>query len=251
MTKYTRMPKTYKKELNILQQDEQIIILDKPAGLLTLPDRYDTTLPNIYHMLVQKYTQIYPVHRLDKWTSGLLLFAKDKESHKVLNQDFAQRKVIKKYTAIVQGGRVPDHCTIDQPIRNKPGKVGIMEVHPDGKPSITECKTIQHFGPFSLIELQIYSGRQHQIRVHLQFTGYPLMVDAIYSPSKAFYLSSIKKKYKNSKGRTERPLLARSSLHAHQLQFVHPITRKSIVARADLPKDMAATIYQLNKIYPL
>ncbi len=241
------MTKRRDRRYEIIYEDVDLLVVDKVAGLLTLPDRYDQSLVSLYQLLRHRYGTIYPVHRLDKWTSGLLLFAKNAQMHRKLNALFLENTIKKTYLAIIFGHIKAEGITVKKAIRTKPGKRHIMEVHPDGKLAITHIRSLENYDRYSLVEVQISTGRQHQIRVHLQHIGHPLMVDSKYSPEKAFYLSSIKKKYRISKNDTERPLLARTALHAHLLQFVHPTTRESLEYRSSLPKDLSAVLYQLRK----
>ena len=170
----------------ILLEDSALVVLNKPAGVLTIPDRYHTELPNLKGFLERKFGKIFPIHRLDKETSGVILFAKDPDTHKFLNTQFQNRSVSKKYLALVDGIMEPEQGVIDRPIA--PSKrPGLMTVHPKGKPAHTEYRVLEKFGRFSLVELEIKTGRTHQIRVHLQAKGYPLAVDSVYGKRDAIF----------------------------------------------------------------
>ena len=235
-------------KFNILLEDEDLILVDKPAGLLSIPDRYQPDKPNLYHLLHQKREQIFTVHRLDKDTSGLICFAKNETAHKVLSHQFEERTIIKRYIAIVDGRVNKEEDTIDKPIGKDPSKAGRMIISKKGKPSLTQYKVLERFKGFSLIEAKILTGRTHQIRVHFASIGHPLAIDPIYGQRKQFYLSEIKRrKYRIGKDQEERPLVKRQPLHALALEFNHPTKLKEVSIQAELPKDIKAMVNQLRK----
>lgn len=236
-----------KKDYTVLFEDEHLIIVDKRSGLLTIPDRYRTDIPNLYNILQTTYEEVYVVHRLDKGTSGIICFAKTKEAHRLLSLQFQERIPLKRYHAIVQGVPFESEGVIDAGL--SPNKEGGMRVDiKRGKPSVTEYKVLDSYGQFALIEATILTGRTHQIRIHLKHLGHPLAVDPLYANKEELYLSEIKRKKFNLKKHTdERPLLTRVPLHAHYLSFEHPITQKAIEIECVYPKDMRAILNQLNK----
>lgn len=238
-----------KNNIEIIFEDEYMIAVNKEPGVLTLPDRFNPNLPNLVSFLKAKHPDVIPVHRIDKFTSGINLFAKNAESHKALSQIFESRDIEKYYTAIVDGCPSPESGRIDVPLAESTTTRGKMLVHKRGKPSITDYKIIKNFKSFSQIYIRIHTGRMHQIRVHMQYLGNPLIVDALYGNRQAFFLSEIKnKKFKLSKFEdNERPLLTRQPLHAQKLIFVHPITEQKIEISAPIPKDMQAVISQMEK----
>lgn len=236
-----------KKQYNVVFEDEHLIIVEKPSGLLTIPDRYIPEIPNLYSILVKDYGSMFIVHRLDKGTSGLICFAKTAEAHRLLSLQFEAREPLKRYLAIVQGTPFEKEGLID--VGLSPNKEGGMHVDVKrGKPSITAYKVLESFDNFSLVEATILTGRMHQIRVHLKHLGYPLAVDPLYTKKETLFLSEIKhKKFNLKKEEDELPLLSRVPLHAYHLSFVHPITKEAISIDSDLPKDMQATLNQLRK----
>lgn len=238
-----------KKDYTIIHEDEHLIIVNKRSGLLTIPDRYRTDIPNLYHQLQNEYGEIYTVHRLDKGTSGLIVFAKTKEVHRLLSLQFEARKPLKRYHAIVKGVPFEKEGVID--VGLSPNKEGGMHIDiKRGKPSITEYRVVEDFVQFSLIEAVILTGRTHQIRIHFKHLGHPLAVDALYGNKEALFLSEIKRKRFNLKKNTdEQPLLVRVPLHAHALSFQHPITEETISVECKAPKDMRAVLNQLRKWY--
>ena len=236
------------KKPQLLHHDQDLLIVSKPPFYLSLPDRFDATKPNLLSFLKNAYGDVFPVHRLDKETSGVICFARNEQAHKALNQQFQDRTVQKKYWVLLDGIVHPTEGNIEKPIAPHPAKSGKMMVSNKGKASLTHYRVIEQFRHFALVEADIKTGRTHQIRVHFESLGYPLMVDKLYGIRPAFFLSQIKrKKYKLSKDQEERPLLTRSSLHAHQLTITHPTTKESITFTASLPKDFHAVLKQLQK----
>jgi len=237
-----------KQKATIIHEDEAMVIVNKPPFFLTIPDRYAPEKPNLYHFLQKKYGQIFVVHRLDKETSGILVFAKTEEAHKGLSQQFSKRTADKYYYTLVEGRMHLEEGVIDKAIAPSPTQQGRMIVHTSGKASLTHYKVIEYFENFTLVEANIKTGRTHQIRVHFEAMGYPLAVDPIYSRRQAFFLSEIKKRrYKSNKNEEERPLISRSILHAQRLSIDHPTRQERMEFTADLPKDFSAVIKQLRK----
>ncbi len=237
-------------KIPILFQDDHLIVVDKPADVLTVPDRHDPDLPNLKQLLGDKYGTIIPVHRLDKPTTGLLVFARNPEAHRGLSMQFEAREVEKVYLALVDGVPDPEEGEIDEPIAPHPSKVGRMLVtNRGGKIARTDYKVMEKMGNFSLVGVQIFTGRTHQIRVHLAYLGYPLIVDPFYGKRTEFMLSEIKgRRYNKGKHEVERPLLSRVPLHASRLGFKHPITEEWMPFEVEMPKDMRAMINQLGKL---
>ena len=229
----------------IIFSHPQYVVVNKPARLLSVPDRYDSSIPNLQHILQKQYGKIYPVHRLDRSTSGLLLFALDASFFRYISRLFETRQIEKKYLAIVQGVPSIEEGTIDAPILSLPGKNKVV-VHARGKASVSRYRLLEVFQTFSLLEVSIESGRTHQIRVHLQSIGHPLLVDPVYGGQQSFFLSEVKPKYRGDKSE-ERPLLIRTPLHAHHLSF-RDEKGEMMSFEAAAPKDMKATLQQFRKL---
>ena len=233
--------------LTIIYENDSLVAINKPAGMLTIPDRHDESITSLYKKLQASYEKIFIVHRLDKDTSGLILFAKDDITHKYLSQLFEQRGVEKYYLAIVQGQLQNKSGTVDEPIMDHPVLKGIMMVNKKGKPSVTGYEVVEEYGIYSLVKFRLHTGRTHQIRVHMKHLGHPIVCDELYGNGKPVLLSSFKKKYKLSQhDETERPLLNRLALHSSELIFSMPDGLKHDLV-AELPKDMKAVMQQLKK----
>ncbi|MEM1322677.1 MAG: RluA family pseudouridine synthase [Bacteroidota bacterium] len=236
-----------KNKPTIIFEDDHLVVLNKPAGTLTIPDRYAREIPNLLGWLNHRYGKVFTIHRLDRETSGIVCFAKTEAAHRHLSRQFEQRTVDKYYTVLVEGQVHSETGIIDKPIAPNPQKQGRMMISAKGKPSLTHYQLLEHFKHFSLLEANIKTGRTHQIRIHFEAIGYPLAIDAVYGRRDAFLLSMVKKKYKTSKDAEERPLMSRTSLHARRLAFDHPDNQERINLEAQLPKDFSAVLKQLRK----
>lgn len=233
---------------DILLETEDYLVVNKPAGILSIPDRFHADKPNVYDWLQSRYDRIFTVHRLDKDTSGVLLFAKTAEAHKALNEQFEIGRVGKIYTAVVQGRPVPEEGSIDAPISADPERAGKMRVFRKGKPSLTLYRVTEYFRSFSLVRLELKTGRTHQIRVHLRHLGFPLAVDPLYGTRTALYIEDIKKNKLRPRFEEDRvPLIERCSLHAAELTFTDPSTGHRVTVEASVPKDLRALLNQLRK----
>jgi 23S rRNA pseudouridine955/2504/2580 synthase/23S rRNA pseudouridine1911/1915/1917 synthase len=235
-------------KLEILFEDDDIIIINKPSGLLVIPDRFDPTLPSLNKILeARQKERVWVAHRLDKDTSGVICFAKNEAAHKYLSMIFQERDVNKYYAGLVTGIVVPAEARIENMIAEHPAVHGKMIVAKMGKISVTDYRVSEQWPLFALMQFQIHTGRTHQIRVHMQSIGHPIVCDELYGDGKPFYVSSIKRRYNQAKHEEEeRPLLNRLALHAYRLEFEKE-DGTLITADAPLPKDMAATVNQLNK----
>ncbi len=213
---------------------------------MSIPDR-EQTQTSLKDILLEKYGAIYTVHRLDRDTSGIIIFAKTEAAHKYFSQLFEGREIEKYYMGLVHGIPSPNKGTIDAPIAEHGVQKGFYIVHQRGKPSVTDYEVIEENKTFSLVQFQLHTGRTHQIRVHCKNIGHPLACDELYGDGKPVLLSSIKKKYKLSKhNEEERPMLNRLALHSYRLKFTDE-DGKIIDLKAELPKDIRALLKQLQK----
>jgi 23S rRNA pseudouridine955/2504/2580 synthase/23S rRNA pseudouridine1911/1915/1917 synthase len=187
------------------------------------------------------------VHRLDRDTSGIVVFAKTDVAHKQLSQAFEGRDVAKFYLGLVMGLPAAPSGTIDIGIIEHPVRRGLMVTNKKGKVSITDYEVLENYRFFSWVQFQIHTGRTHQIRVHMKHIGHPIVCDPLYGDGKPVLLSSIKKKAFNlaKNEEAERPLLARLALHSWKLQFT--LNGNTHNLEAPLPKDLKAVLQQLQK----
>jgi 23S rRNA pseudouridine955/2504/2580 synthase/23S rRNA pseudouridine1911/1915/1917 synthase len=184
------------------------------------------------------------VHRLDRETSGIILFAKSEDAHRKLSMDFEHRRVDKYYYCLVDGRWGKDQ-TVDMGIESHASKKR-MKVSPKGKSAISHFKLLEKFDKWSLLEVQIETGRTHQIRVHAQHLGYPIVADPLYNTGTPLTIHQIKKNSNKSKGEVV-PLISRTALHAERVSLIHPITDETLSLAAPLPKDFRAALNQLRK----
>jgi RluA family pseudouridine synthase len=240
--------------LDILYEDENLIAVNKPAGLLVTPDRWDPSIPTIQDMLRQYirrqvgggHPNIRVVHRLDKDTSGVTVLAKNVKTQTFLSRQFEKGEVTKTYYAIVKGVIKKDDGVITLDLEDSPKKPGAMVVTKKGKKSITVYKVLERFKNSTLVEVHPLTGRTHQVRVHLMAIGYPLLFDPVYGDATPVYLSDLKKDYKEKKER-EKPLLSRLTLHAYRLSIREPEESKTLVLEAPLAEDLARTLKYFRK----
>ena len=232
-----------------LYEDDDLIIVNKPARVLSIQDRFDANLPSIRTMLQAELGQpVFVVHRIDRETSGVIMFAKHEAAHRYLSGLFERHEVGKFYAGLVLGTPSPESGRIEAPIAEHSVIKGKMTISRTGKASVTDYRVVESWPLHALLQWQIHTGRTHQIRVHMQSIGHPIVCDELYGDAQPFLLSSIKRKYNLGKGQeTERPLLSRLALHAYRLNFAGP-NGNEISAEAPLPKDIAACISQLRKL---
>lgn len=233
-------------EEHIIEEDENLVAINKPSGLLTIPDRKGKEI-SLKQILRNKFGEIFTVHRLDKETSGIVVFAKTEAAHKELSQLFEARETIKIYNGLVLGSPFQKSGVINEPIAEHPSKKNLMTVYKKGKESFTEYEVLERFKLYSWMQFRILTGRTHQIRVHMKHLGHPVVCDELYGDGKPVFISSIKKKnFKISKDEeAERPALSRLALHSSQLKF--QLFDKNYELHAELPKDLRALLQQLHK----
>jgi 23S rRNA pseudouridine1911/1915/1917 synthase len=229
----------------ILIENNDFIALNKPAGLLSVPDRTQSA-PSLKDLLAEKYSGTFTVHRLDRETSGVILYAKTAEAHQWLSVFFQERQVEKTYFGIVWGVPPSISGTIELPMQEHPAKNGTMIVHRKGKAASTGFEVLENFGKYSFLKFDLHTGRTHQIRVHMKETGHPILCDPLYGDGKPVFVSSLKRNYKHSGFEDEQPILARLALHAGRLSFTDP-QGKLFTLEAELPKDMRALLNQMRK----
>ena len=231
---------------HILFQDDNFIALNKPSGLLTIPDR-EGKEPSLKTLLQAQFDEVFTVHRLDRDTSGVVVFALNEEMHRHLSQQFESRETRKIYNGLVLGKPVQADGVINEPIAEHPTRKGYMTVWRKGKESITEYAVLDNFRYFSWMQFRILTGRTHQIRVHMKHLGHPIVCDPLYGDGKPVFISQIKRDYKLSQALDEeRPILSRLALHAASLTFKNR-NGEEVNLEAPLPKDLRATLNQLSR----
>lgn len=246
-------------EIPVLFEDEHLLALDKPAGLLTSPDRYDPDRPNLMKLLhagvaqqkpwaaERQLTYLANAHRLDFETSGIILLAKNKPALVVLANLFGSEKPLKRYLALAWGNPPAKHFDVDAKLSPHPVRVGQMRVDEKaGKRSRTEFEVLEQFSDWSLLRCTPLTGRMHQIRIHLKHAGFPIVADELYG-GKKLWLSRLKRDYRLKPGREERPLISRVALHAEELTVTHPVTNEPVHIQSEWPKDIRVAVKYLRQ----
>jgi 23S rRNA pseudouridine1911/1915/1917 synthase len=241
-----------RKTIGILHQDDQIFVIDKPAGLLSAPERDgsgETILTQLTHQVsLDPKEQLRLVHRLDRDTSGVMIVARTREAQSHLTTQFMERTINKTYLAIVRGCPEEVSGQIHAPIAEKKAGQPRVQIHMSrGRPAATHWTLVERFVGFALLRCKPLTGRQHQIRIHMQLAGMPLAVDELYGSSEGILLSSFKANYKPNRNEEERPLISRLTLHAESIDFDHPSTGQRMRFEAPPPKDFRATLNQLRR----
>lgn len=240
---------------SIVYNDDFLLAVNKSSGLLVAQDRYDLEAPRLDSLLNDEFGKLWALHRIDKDTSGLVIYAKTSEAHRHLSLQFQNREVKKKYLALVYGRPLWDEKFVDAALLIDGDDRHRTIVHKKlGKKSQTKFVVKGSFASFSWIEAEPITGRTHQIRAHLLDLGFSILCDPLYGGNqRAFYLSDVKRSYKGDRFE-ERPLLSRLALHALSLEVEHPHTGESLLLEAPLAKDMDIVrkqAYKLFKVDPL
>jgi RluA family pseudouridine synthase len=214
--------------MKIIYEDKYLIVVDKPAGLSVLPDGWEKDSQYLVKMLEEQYGKIFIVHRLDKITSGVMVFARDAETHRALNIQFENHEAQKTYHAIVEGNPKWEEKVARHPLRANVGhKHRTMVDDKNGKPSETRFRVIKRYQDSALIEAKPMTGRTHQIRVHMYALGHPLVGDTLYGAQETYEIT--------------RPML-----HAQSLSFLHPATNERMKFSAPHPADLEKALERLN-----
>jgi 23S rRNA pseudouridine955/2504/2580 synthase/23S rRNA pseudouridine1911/1915/1917 synthase len=234
----------------VLFESESALVIDKTAGLPTVPDRSGRER-SVHGLLpeLRPGADLRIVHRLDRDTSGCLLLAKGVEAARHFDLAFREARVHKTYVALVHGASARAEFAIDAwlgPDRRRPGRVvAAARRRPGFRAAHTDVRCRETFTDFALFELRPATGRGHQLRVHLQSAGHPIVGDAAYG-GEPLLLSRLKPGYKQRRGVAERPLLARMFLHAERLEFTD-VDGKAVAVEAPLPQDLSVALNQLQR----
>ncbi|OJG13259.1 RluA family pseudouridine synthase [Enterococcus asini] len=222
--------------LEIVYEDEDVAVVNKPQGMVVHPSagHPNGTLVNALLFHMQNLSSINDVirpgivHRIDKDTSGLLMIAKNDFAHESLAKQLKEKTSLRKYVALVHGVIPHEKGVIDAPIGRSKTDRKMQAVIEEGKPAVTHFQVLERFADFTLVELQLETGRTHQIRVHMKYIGYPLAGDPVYGPKKTL----------PGKGQF---------LHAQVLGFEHPRTGEFLTFTAPLPEVFQKTLEKLRK----
>ena len=225
--------------LSVLHQDQHVIVVDKPAGLLSVPSApglhdEDTALGRVQdyaRRLSPRSGYAERVHRLDRDTSGALAFALSPEARAGLIRTFHDHRIERTYLAVVAGAPRHEQGTVDAPLREEwtSGRRGVAHADEPSRPALTRWRVRERFAGFALLEVTLETGRQHQIRAHLAHVGLPVLGDAVYG----------------------RPvpdrLVRRPMLHAWRLAFAHPVTGERVAVESPLPQDVVRVLARLRR----
>lgn len=223
--------------LDIIYEDDDVVVLNKARGMVVhpAPGNYTGTLVNalLYHCsnLSGINSAIRPgiVHRLDKDTSGIMIVAKNDAAHISLSQQIQSKTAVRTYLAVVRGNIKTDSGTIATQIaRDKNDRKKMAVVKEGGREAITDYEVLERFGKYTVVRCKLRTGRTHQIRVHMEYLGYPLVGDPKYSPMKTPFA------------------IKGQALHSHTLEFTHPRTGERMKFEAPLPEDMHKIITRLH-----
>ncbi len=197
--------------IGVVYEDDYFLILDKPAGLLSVagPDRHSRNLTDILNLELKNSVsyRLHPCHRLDKETSGLIIYAKGKSAQKKMMQLFKEKAVKKTYIAFLQGKLAHNQGKINSPI--------------DGHSAVTQYSIVQAEGEFSVAEVFALTGRKNQVRIHFKSIGHPLVGETKFAFRRDYKLRA-----------------KRACLHANTLEFIHPVTKQRLRINSQLPEDM-------------
>jgi RluA family pseudouridine synthase len=249
-------------EIPVLYEDDQLLALDKPAGLLTSPDRLAPERPSLMKLLhdgvaagkpwarERNLSYLANGHRLDFDTSGVLLLAKTKPTLVALADQFSSGKLVRHYIALVHGVPPEDQFSVDQKIGPHPVQAGQMRIDPrDGKKSKTEFVVLERFSRWSLLRCTPQIEHAQQIRLHLDHAGFTVVGDEVFG-GKKLWLSRLKKDFHLKPGREERPLISQTALHLEEVNLTNPATQNPLTIKSEWPKQLRVAIKYL-RLYAL
>jgi RluA family pseudouridine synthase len=246
-------------EIPILFEDDHLLVLNKPAGLLVSPDRSDPDRPSLMtllHRAIERGAQwaaqrglayLRNAHRLDSEAGGVIVLVKNREALVSLAAQFATSEPARIYAALVAGSSAADALETDAKLAPHPLQMGVIRVDTrNGKRSHTAIAVRERFAGWMLLACRACPDRPHQIRVHLHHLRLPVVGDEKYG-GRPVFLSALKPDYHQKRDQTERPLIARPALHAEEVTFNHPVTGTRMTLTAPWPKDMTVTVKYLKR----
>ena len=224
-----------KMDLDILYEDDDLMVINKPSGLVVHPGNgnYNNTLVNGLLAYTKDLSnngdlsRVGIVHRIDKDTSGLMIVCKTNRAHEILAEDFKNHTVKRCYHALLKGVLPYDSATIDAPIKRDEKQFNKMGVYEDGKKAITHLKVIKRYNKYTLVSLNLETGRTHQIRVHMAYIGFPIYNDPVYNKDEADEFGQF--------------------LHSKVLDFTHPITKEKMHFEIDYPIEFKSFLEALER----
>ena len=240
-----------KKEIEIIHEGDDFLVVNKPAGISVTADRTgEEDIITVLSRQLEGPSALRLVHRLDKFVSGVMILAKNRSMQSELSSYFAKRQVKKKYLALVSGYVSSSEGVIDVPIARsrRDGRMMCVDKR-GGKDAVTRWRLLADFGGIVFLLVEPVTGRTHQIRVHLAYEQMPLAIDPLYSSSKALMLSDFKVNYRSRRDRPESSLIDRLTLHAYELQV--PLGTELVSYRAKPDRKFAAAIKMLAKHGPM
>ncbi|OQZ01517.1 MAG: hypothetical protein B6D35_03030 [Candidatus Brocadia sp. UTAMX2] len=242
--------------LRIVYEDDYLMLINKPYDMVVHPagGHPSGTLVNAVAFHCQNLSQVNGplkagiVHRLDRDTSGIMLVIKSDAVHSHIAMQFEKRHIRKEYLAVVEGEMAFDSDEIYLPIGRHKNVRQKMAVRRDtGKEAVSVYEVIERFRGYTLVKIMPKTGRTHQIRVHMRSIGHPVVADFMYSDHESCYLSDLLGKERET---GESPIIERQALHAHRIEFYHPIENRKMEFQADLPEDISRLVSSLREIRP-
>lgn len=228
----------------ILFENDDIIVVNKPPFISSLDERGEGSEINMLRMAKNYWDDAQICHRLDKETSGALIFAKNPEAYRAISMQFEHRRVKKVYHAVIDGTHVFENLLVDLPILNT-GKGSVSISRQEGKRAETWFQSLRYFKHYTLVECRPVTGRMHQIRIHLATQRASIAGDEMYK-GKPVYLSALKRKYHLGRDQEEQPIMKRFALHAYEVTF-KLLNEEEIVITAPYPKDFETLLKLLDK----
>ena len=246
-------------EIPVLYEDEHLLALEKPVGLLVSPDRLAPERPNLMQLLHEGIKAAKPwasernlaylanSHRLDSDTGGILLLARNKAALVAMADQFGSDKPVRKYVALVQGVPLDNSFAVSEKIAPHPLKAGRMRVDSrHGKKSKTDFAVLEKFSRWSVLHCTPRGERPQQITLHLSHAGFPVVGDETHG-GKKLWLSRLKRDFRLKPGREERPLISHTALHLEEMNLAHPVTHQPLVIKSEWPKDFRVALKYLRQ----